>query len=159
MVTRAVTKDQKPDHTLSGAKYRHKQKYQMIIKVQQKNRRTKNGVLMNFKNGNPAKIFHPEPSKPLLLKNEEIRSKNPDKNCVRLKFVKKASTSNLIKSLLCTKCYSWSSSRHVKIPSTFNKSNYEKICIGTRRPKVILKTRKNTSLVQQTHSFFRFSEI
>ena len=64
-------------------------------------------------------------------------------NFIRLKFVKKISMPNPVKSLGYIKCHSSSNCRPVKSPSNSIRYNCEKICSWLRRPRTILETREN----------------
>ena len=64
-------------------------------------------------------------------------------NSIRLKFVKKTSMQNPVKSLGYIKCHSSSSPRSVKNPS----NSMEKICSWSRRPKIILEIRKKATFL------------
>ena len=68
-------------------------------------------------------------------------------NSARLKFVKKTSMSNPVKSLGNIKCYNLSSSRPVKSPSNSIRHHSEKICSWLRRPKNILKIREKATFL------------
>ena len=63
-------------------------------------------------------------------------------NSIRLKFVKKTSMPNPVKSLGYIKCHSSSSPRPVESPSNSIRYNCEKICSWSGRPKTILEIRK-----------------
>ena len=68
-------------------------------------------------------------------------------NFIRLKFVKKTSMPNSVKSLGYIKCHSSSSPRPVKSPSNSIRYNCEKISSWLRRPKTILEIRKKTTFL------------
>ena len=63
-------------------------------------------------------------------------------NSIRLKFVKKTSMPNPVKSLGYIKCYSLSDPRSAKSPSNPIRYNCKKICRWSPRPKTILAIRK-----------------
>ena len=79
----------------------------------------------------------------LLLRKEEIRP-NIWPEIPWLKFVKKTSMPNPVKSLGYIKCYNSSSPRPVKSPSNSIRYNYEKICSWSRRPKTYEKLFANS---------------
>ena len=68
-------------------------------------------------------------------------------NFIRLKFVKKTRMPNPGKSLEYVKCYSSSSPRPVKSPSSSIRYNCEKICSWSRRPKTMLEIRKEATFL------------
>ena len=72
-------------------------------------------------------------------------------NSVRLKFVKKVSMSNSVKSLGCIKYYSLSSPRLVKSTNCI-RHNCQKICRWSRRSKTILEIRKNTTFLKEINN-------
>ena len=81
----------------------------------------------------------------LLLRKEEIRSNIwPE----RLKFMKKISMPNTVKSLWYIKFHSLNSPRSIKSPSNSIRYNCEKICSWSRRPKTILEMRKKVTFFQ-----------
>ena len=73
-------------------------------------------------------------------------------NSIRLKFVKKTSMPNPVKSLGYIKCYSSSSPRPVKSPSNSIRYNCHKICSWSRRPKTILETRKKATFLYRINN-------
>ena len=90
----------------------------------------------------------------LLLRKEEMRP-----NSIGLKFVKKASMSNPVKSLEYIKCYSLSSPRIVKSPSNSIRYNCQKISSWSRRPKTKLEIKKGHISLddQQSHCLQEFN--
>ena len=82
----------------------------------------------------------------LLLRKEEIRIKYLTWNS--LKFVKKTSMLNPVKSIGYIKCYSSSSPKPVKSPGNSIRYNCEKICSCSRRTKTILGIRKKATFLQ-----------
>ena len=68
-------------------------------------------------------------------------------NSVRIKFVKKTSMLNLVKSLGYIKCHSSNNPRTVKSPSNSIRYNCEKICSSSRRPQSILEIRNQKIIV------------
>ena len=66
---------------------------------------------------------------------------------IMLKFVKKTSMQNPVKSLGYIKCYSLSSPRPVKSPSNSISYNCQRICSWSRRPKNILEIKKKATFL------------
>ena len=107
------------------------------------------------------KTSHLEPStsekrqnKPSTSEKRQNKVKYMTSNSLRLRFVKKTSMSNLVKSLSYIKCYSSSTSRPAKSPSNSIRYNCLKIYSWLRRPKTIPKKRKKIHIsqnVQQTY--------
>ena len=71
------------------------------------------------------------------------KAKNPTKNSKWCKFLKKTSMSNTVKSCGYLKCYSSSSTRHVKSPCNFLSYSWHKICIWKRRSETILRIKNS----------------
>ena len=78
-----------------------------------------------------------------LLQRIKKKAKYLTWNSVRLKFVKKTSKPNSVKSLGYIK-YSSNSPRPVTSFSNFIRYNFQKICSWSRRPKTILEIRKRS---------------
>ena len=81
-------------------------------------------------------------SKPSINEKRRNKVKCLSWNSMRLKFGKKASVSNPVKSLGYIKCHNLSSPRPTESPSNSIRYNCEKICRWSRRPKTILEIKK-----------------
>ena len=81
-------------------------------------------------------------SKPSITEKRRNKAKYLTWNFIRLKFVKKTSMPNPVKSLGYIKCHSSNSSRPVKSPRNSTRYNCNKIFSWLRRPKTILENRK-----------------
>ena len=79
--------------------------------------------------------------KPAFTEKRRNKAKYLTWNSTRVKFVKKTSMPNPVKSLGYIKCYSSSSPRCVKSPSNSIRCNCERICSWSRRPKKMLEIR------------------
>ena len=92
---------------------------------------------------------HPIQNHPKLSITEKRRNKAKylTWNSIRLKFVKKTSMPNPVKSLGYIKCHSSSSPRPVKSPSNSIRYNCDKISSWSRRPKTILEIRKKKTFL------------
>ena len=95
--------------------------------------------------------FHPDPLNAIYYLEKMEKRRNKAKhltwNFVRLKFVKKISMPNPVKSLGYIKCYSLSSPRPIKSPSNSIRYNCHKTCSWSKRPKTILEIRKKATLL------------
>ena len=85
-------------------------------------------------------------SKLSITEKRQNKAKYLTWNSIGLKFVKKTSIPNPVKSLKYIKWYSSSSPRLIKSPSNSTRYNCQKIWSWSRRPKTILETRKNLLL-------------
>ena len=85
-------------------------------------------------------------SKLSITEKRQNKAKYLTWNSIGLRFVKKTSIPNPVKSLKYIKCYSSSSPRLIKSPSNSTRYNCQKIWSWSRRPKTILETRKNLLL-------------
>ena len=81
-------------------------------------------------------------SKPSITEKRRNKAKYLTWNSVRLKFVKKTSMPNPVKSFEYIKCYRLRSPRPVKSSCNSIRYNYKKICSWSRKPKTILKIKK-----------------
>ena len=80
--------------------------------------------------------------KPSFTEKRRNKAKYLTWHSIRLKFVKKTSMPNSVKSLGCIKCYNSSSAKPIKSPSNFIRYNCQKICSWLRESKNILEIRK-----------------
>ena len=81
-------------------------------------------------------------SKLSITEKRQNKAKYLTWNSIGLKFVKKTSIPNPVKSLKCIKCYSSSSPRPIKSPSNSTRYNCQKIWSWSRTPKTIQETWK-----------------
>ena len=81
-------------------------------------------------------------SKSSITEKRRNKAKYLTWNSIRLKFVKKTSMPNPVKSLGYIKCYSSSSPKPFQSPSIFIRYNCKKIWSWSRRLKTILEIRK-----------------
>ena len=109
--------------------------------MQQEKCRTKNGSLRTSSINwiFLQRLFIQNYSKPSITEKKKNKAKYLTWNSIRLKFVKKTSMSNPVKSLGYIKCHSLSSPRLVKSPSNSVRYNCEKIYNWSRRPKTNLR--------------------
>ena len=100
-------------------------------------------------------------SKPSITKKIGNKVKYLKWNSIRLKFMKKFSMLNSVKSLEYIRCYSTSSPRPVKSSSNSIRYNYQKIYSWLRKPKTIWKSGKRPDFCKWITSllFTRFSKI
>ena len=77
-----------------------------------------------------------------ITKKRRNKAKYLSWNSIKLKFVKRSSMPNPVKSLGYIKCYSLNSPRPVKSPSNSIGYDCKNICSWSRGPKTILEIRK-----------------
>ena len=109
--------------------------------MQQEKCRTKNGSLRTSSINwiFLQRLFIQNYSKPSITEKRKNKAKYLTWNSITLKFVKKTSMSNPVKSLGYIKCHSLSSPRLAKSPSNSVRYNCEKIYNWSRRPKTNLR--------------------
>ena len=84
----------------------------------------------------------------LLLKKRRSKVKNPSRNSIRLKFVKKTSMPDHAERFRLIKCYSSSCPGPVKSPSNSIRSKSQKIYSLLIRPETILEIRKEATFFE-----------
>ena len=85
--------------------------------------------------------------KPSITEKRRNKAKYLIWHSIRVKFLKKTSMPNPVKSFGYIKCYSSSSPKSVKSPSNSIRYNCQKICSWSRRPKTVLEIRKKISFL------------